>query len=67
MKDSRYLGKISLVEGEDALLTCVARNVGNNTVLWKKPNGKKLPQVLTAGTSRVSSDNRIKVIHDDGR
>ncbi|XP_039449778.1 Ig-like and fibronectin type-III domain-containing protein 1 isoform X2 [Culex pipiens pallens] len=49
-------------EGDDALLTCVVMTPYNNdTVLWRKgPN-----EILAAGTSRVTSDKRISILHDD--
>ena len=77
-------------EGADALLTCVTRNLGDNTLMWKYGSDKvreratfehceihatygneshatylKL-QLLSAGTTRVTPDKRISVIHDEG-
>ena len=43
------------------MLTCVVRNIGDHTLIWKY--GEK---ILTAAGSRVTSDDRINVIHDEG-
>lgn len=48
-------------EGHDVLLTCVVRNLENNTLLWKLKN-----QVLTAGEIRVTTDLRFDILHDAG-
>jgi hypothetical protein len=35
--------------------------------VWKKwENGKSGPKILTAGETRVTSDERIRIIHDNG-
>lgn len=50
-----------VMEGEDALLTCVVMGpYRNDTVLWRKgPN-----EILAAGLNRVTNDKRISVLHD---
>ena len=53
---------IITTENRSILLTCVVRNLGNYTILWKYGTST----VLTAGTVRLSSDSRYKVIHDEG-
>ncbi|XP_014259678.1 Ig-like and fibronectin type-III domain-containing protein 1 isoform X2 [Cimex lectularius] len=58
---------LHVYEGDDALITCVVRSIGSNTVVWKKgDSGTARWKVLTAGHERVSLDKRIRVIHDDG-
>lgn len=58
---------VAVVEGENAPLTCVVRELGSATVVWKKwETGKSGPKILTAGETRVTSDERIKIIHDIG-
>ncbi len=51
-----------LTEGKHALLTCVVRNIGDHTLIWKNARG----QVLTAGENRVTTDKRINILHDEG-
>ena len=54
-------------EGEDALVTCVVRNLGENTLLWRKQDGeRRTSKVLTAGPNRVTSDRRFSVMHNEG-
>ena len=54
-------------EGEDALLTCVVRNLESNTLLWKREDpDRRTTKILTAGESRVASDKRFNVLHDSG-
>lgn len=56
-----------VVEGEDALLTCVVRNLESNTLLWKREDSERRSmRILTAGENRVTSDNRFNVLHDAG-
>ena len=43
------------------MLTCVVRNIGGHNLIWKY--GKK---ILTAGDTRVASDQRYNIIHDEG-
>lgn len=58
---------LHVVEGEDALITCVVRNLESNTLLWKKEDTeRRTPRILTAGESRVTSDSRFNVLHDSG-
>ncbi|XP_065582217.1 Ig-like and fibronectin type-III domain-containing protein 1 [Artemia franciscana] len=53
-------------EGEDALVTCVVRNLGENTLLWRKQDGeRRTSKVLTAGPNRVTSDRRFSVMHNE--
>jgi len=54
--------------GEDALLTCVVRNLQPNTLVWRRQErNPSTGTVLTAGENRVVADPRISVIHDDGK
>jgi hypothetical protein len=53
---------VIVTEGSDALLTCVAKNLEEHTVLWKFGRDK----ILTAGASRITSDKRFGVLHDEG-
>lgn len=49
-------------EGKDALLTCVIMgSFMNDTVLWRRGNN----DILAAGTNRVTSDRRFRVLHDE--
>lgn len=58
---------VTVAQGENAPLTCVVRDLGDATVVWKKwENGKSGPKILTAGETRVTSDERIRIIHDNG-
>lgn len=55
-------------EGDDALITCVVSNVGDNTVTWKKEDRERHSRrVLTAGDNRVTGDKRFSVLHDKGQ
>jgi len=55
------------VEGDDALLTCVVRNQGNFTVMWKRAAKEKAGnKILTANMERITSDDRLQVMHEDG-
>jgi len=59
---------VAVIQGENAPLTCVVRELGDATVVWKKwENGKSGPKILTAGEIRVTSDDRIRIIHDNGK
>ena len=60
LKDS-LTTPIATAEGHTATLTCVVRNLGKNTLIWKFGN-----KILTAGGARITSDERISVIHDKG-
>ena len=51
------------MSGSNILLTCVVRDLGNHTLLWKYGVSK----VLTAGTVRITSDSRYSVLHDKGK
>ncbi|EDW26268.1 GL24598 [Drosophila persimilis] len=54
-------GPSIILEGKDALLTCVvSENSINNTVIWKKGD-----EILTAGTVRVTKDHRVRILHDE--
>ncbi|KAH8270054.1 hypothetical protein KR018_003173 [Drosophila ironensis] len=54
-------GPSIILEGKDALLTCVvSENSSNNTVIWKKGD-----EILTAGTVRVTKDHRVRILHDE--
>ena len=50
-------------EGEAAMLTCVVRELGSNTLLWKHQGDNK---VLTAAENRVTHDDRFNILHDEG-
>ena len=67
MQDS-VRSPVTVLQGENAPLTCVVRNLGEATVVWKKwENGKSGPKILSAGETRVTSDERVKIIHDNGK
>ncbi|CAG9815870.1 unnamed protein product [Phaedon cochleariae] len=52
-------------EGDDALITCVVRNIGTNTVMWKMDDRERHSvRVLTAGENRVTGDTRYSILHD---
>ena len=51
-----------VAEGQSAAITCVVRNIGNYTVLWRDQNDS----ILTVGSERITTDKRINVVHDDG-
>ncbi|XP_074034870.1 Ig-like and fibronectin type-III domain-containing protein 2 isoform X1 [Leptinotarsa decemlineata] len=56
---------VHVYEGDDALITCVVKNIGQNTVMWKKEDKERYStRVLTAGESRVTADRRYGVLHD---
>ncbi|XP_050504317.1 Ig-like and fibronectin type-III domain-containing protein 2 isoform X1 [Diabrotica virgifera virgifera] len=64
MRDS-LSNPVHVYEGDDALITCVVRNVGSNTVMWKKEDRERhSTRVLTAGENRVTADKRYGVLHD---
>jgi len=53
--------------GEDALITCVVRDQSNFTLMWRRNSKGKLgTRILTANAERVTSDDRISVIHEEG-
>eukprot|EP00092_Neocalanus_flemingeri_P093803 GFUD01119242.1.p1 GENE.GFUD01119242.1~~GFUD01119242.1.p1 ORF type:complete len:1460 (+),score=180.34 GFUD01119242.1:219-4598(+) len=55
------------VEDDDALLTCVVKNQGNFTLMWKKAAKEKAGnKILTANMERITSDERLKIMHEDG-
>lgn len=57
-------GPTVVTEGKDALLTCVIMgSFSNDTVLWRRGND----DILAAGTNRVTSDRRFRVLHDESR
>ena len=60
LKDS-LTTPIVTAEGHNAMLTCVARNLGDHNLIWRFGN-----KILTAGSTRVTSDKRFSVIHDEG-
>ncbi|XP_018897907.2 Ig-like and fibronectin type-III domain-containing protein 1 isoform X1 [Bemisia tabaci] len=56
---------LRVMEGDDALLTCVVRDVLDNTVLWKLDDRERhSKRILTAGENRVTADTRFDVLHD---
>lgn len=56
---------VHVYEGDDALITCVVRDVGDNTIMWKKEDRERHSlRVLTAGENRVTADKRFDVLHD---
>lgn len=57
-------GQTFVTEGKDALLTCVIMgSFLNDTVLWRRGNN----EILAAGTNRVTSDKRFRVLHDESK
>lgn len=59
---------VHVYEGDDALITCVVRDVANNTVVWKHEELEpRRWKVLTAGHDRVTVDQRFQVLHDEGK
>ncbi|XP_066906093.1 Ig-like and fibronectin type-III domain-containing protein 1 [Halyomorpha halys] len=56
---------LHIYEDDDALITCVVRSIGQNTVVWKRKEGDRW-KVLTAGQERVTIDQRFQVLHDQG-
>lgn len=60
---------VAVVQGENAPLTCVVRgDLKEAVVIWKKwEAGKSGPKILTAGETRVTADERVKIIHDQGK
>nr|CAI5827663.1 unnamed protein product [Callosobruchus analis] len=64
MRDS-LTNPVHVYEGDDALITCVVRDIGTNTVMWKKEDRERhSTRVLTAGENRVTADRRYGVLHD---
>ncbi|XP_045478484.1 Ig-like and fibronectin type-III domain-containing protein 2 [Harmonia axyridis] len=64
MRDS-LTNPVHVHEGDDALITCVVKDVGENTVMWKKEDRERhSARVLTAGTVRVTADKRYVILHD---
>ena len=53
---------IITTENKSVLLTCVVRNLGNHTLIWKYGTSK----ILTAGTVRITKDTRFSILHDQG-
>lgn len=56
---------VHVYEEDDALITCIVRLSGKDTVVWKRKEGDRW-KVLTAGEERVAPDPRFQVIHDQG-
>lgn len=55
--------------GEDAYIDCKVDNLESHTVLWKSINllrDSSNGKLLTAGKVRVTSDQRLSVIHHSG-
>lgn len=66
MRDS-LTNPVHVYEGDDALITCVVKDIGPNTVMWKKEERERHSTlVLTAGENRVTADKRFGVLHDSG-
>lgn len=64
MRDS-LTNPIHVEEGDDALITCVVRDIGENTVMWKKEDRERhSTRILTAGLTRVTADKRYAVLHE---
>ncbi|RZF43428.1 hypothetical protein LSTR_LSTR001689 [Laodelphax striatellus] len=58
---------VHVYEDDNALITCVVRDVGNNTVIWKREDADtRRWRILTAGHDRVTPDKRVQILHDDG-
>lgn len=67
MRDS-LTNPLHVYEGDDALITCVVKDVGENTVMWKKEDRERHgARVLTAGIVRVTADKRFVILHDAGK
>lgn len=55
-------GPSLVIEGKDALLTCVVTQPYlNSTVLWRKGSS----EIMSAGMNRVTKDKRIRILHDE--
>lgn len=55
--------KFVVNEGEDAMMPCTLKKISlNDTVLWRRASTN---EVLTAGSSRVTVDKRINILHDE--
>lgn len=66
MRDS-LTNPVHVYEGDDALITCVVKNIGENSVMWRKEDKERHSRrILTAGTTRVTADKRFAVLHDSG-
>lgn len=66
MRDS-LTNPVHVYEGEDALITCVVKDIGEYTVMWKKEDKERhSTRVLTAGNTRVTADKRFDILHDSG-
>ena len=66
MRDS-LTNPVHVYEGDDALITCVVKDIGENSVMWKKEDRERhSTRVLTAGNTRVTADKRFAVLHDSG-
>jgi hypothetical protein len=64
MRDS-LTNPVHVYEGDDALITCVVRDIGENTIMWKKEDRERhSTRVLTAVDKRVTADKRFAVLHD---
>jgi len=58
---------VTKVVGDDALLTCVVTNQGDFSVMWKKTTQpRRDPYILSANSARVTSDQRVEVLHETG-
>jgi hypothetical protein len=58
---------VHVYEGDDALVTCVVKDIGNNSVVWKREEqDTRRWKILTVGHARVTLDHRISVLHDEG-
>ncbi|XP_013190125.1 Ig-like and fibronectin type-III domain-containing protein 1 isoform X2 [Amyelois transitella] len=55
-------GGVAVRSGEDALLTCVVLGAKGKPVLWRRARDL---QLLTAGSVRVTRDDRVQILHDD--
>lgn len=66
MRDS-LTNPVHVREGDDAVITCVVKEIGKNTVMWKKEDKERhSTRVLTAGDKSVTADKRFMVLHDPG-
>lgn len=64
MRDS-LTNPVHVREGDDAVITCVVKEIGKNTVMWKKEDKERhSTRVLTAGDKSVTADKRFMVLHD---
>ncbi len=60
--DTNISRPVKVSEGENVLMTCVVRSLGDHALIWKDQTGN----ILTVSNTRVTKDKRVEIIHDDG-